>query len=359
MKKAMFLMALAVLFSCNKDNSNDNSSTTIDGWKISEIDNVIAANNDISVSCDGNNKIHVCYCDDDNIKYATNKSGSWKKQTLATAEGNIMMMGYNDLATDGSNHVHIVYATETNEMSPQSIIYYATDKSGTMQTEPIYTVAGSISGMGIVATEDGKVHIIYSDPNFRLKYINNLAGSWSGIQDIGSYWTSVRPRMALDSDGNVYAAYEHGGEGVLRLQLINASGNLVSNNIVDGIVDSGNDIGWSPDIAINPSDNASYILYYNYTGEKMVFYNDGSISDVESSNWSDGNVALDPDGNPHILYSNGSKLRYGIWNGSTFDLADLPDVTNSRKNGLVMGSDGKAYIVYASSSTYTLRMMVK
>lgn len=354
MKKLAFLLIVVALVSCSKD--KDDEGIVKDGWNITVVDDVNAAGNDISVAIDGNNKLHICYTDDSDLKYANNKSGSWSKETLVSAAGIVMILMYNDIAVDDNGNVHILYATVTNELNTHSIVYYATNVTGTMVKIPVYEVDGSISGMGIAATSDGKVHIVLSDEDFRLNHLTNIGGSMF-YQDMFSYWTSVRPRIALDVNENAYVAYEHGGEGVLRMQVINTAGELVSNYVVDGVVNSGDKTGWSPDIAVNA--NATYIIYYDYSAEEMMFYNNGSIFPIESSNLADGNVAIDPEGTPHILFSNHRALRYGELSSGSFTLVDLPDETNSRTNGMAIGSDGKVYIVYSSGTTYDLRLMTK
>src|SRR5512145_1211385 len=98
MKKLAFLLIIVALVSCSKDKGDE--GTVKDGWNISVVDDVNATGNDISVAIDGNNKLHLCYSDDSDLKYAHNKSGSWSKETLVSAAGIVMILMYNDIAVD-------------------------------------------------------------------------------------------------------------------------------------------------------------------------------------------------------------------------------------------------------------------
>ncbi len=355
MKRMLYVaVIIAAVMGCDKDDAGD-EGRIIDGWTIKVIDEVSAGNGEITAARDGNNKLHVVYTDfGETIKYATNKSGSWVKTTLVTEAGLLMIGGDHGIAVDGNNHVHIVYATETNEMPGETTIYYATDQSGSLVSEVLYSAEGSMSGMDIAATADGHVHIVFGNEDFYLIYKNNLSGSWA-TATIDSYWTSAEPSLALDSDENLYVAYYHGWDGILKLQVINSSGALVSNTTLDNTGDA----GWSPSMCINKSDNSKYIVYWDYDIEKSKLYNNGTIEQIETSTWSKGGIAIDNSGYPHMTYNVGNTFKHAIRNSEGFTIETLPDEIANDPSDIVIESTGKINIIYPSRTTWNLCVMSK
>ena len=351
MKRILIVLALsgvAFIAGCKEDGF-DNKNNTTDGWTISAIGDASAENGEINTVCDGSDKLHVCYSScNGSIKYATNKTGSWVKTTLASEAGNLLTVSDHGIAIDRSNKVHIIYATETIETQKKTNIYYTTDKSGTLETELIYTADGSCSKMDIAATADGHVHIVFGDENHHLMYKNNLSGSWT-ISQIDSYWVSVDPSLALDANENLYVAYNHAGEQTLKLQLIDAAGNLVCNSALD---DSG-DIG-SPSICIDKANGAVNIIYWEYLTGETKLYNNGIINLVETKSWSAGGIVLDRDGNRHMTYVVGNVLKLATRSTEGLTIDILPGRVSSSLSDVVVDSTGNIYVVYQSGSTHDL-----
>jgi len=66
-----------------------------------------------SIARDSNNKLHIAYLNwtANDLKYATNKSGSWQKETIDST-GNVGY--YISIAVDNADGVHISYMDGTN-----------------------------------------------------------------------------------------------------------------------------------------------------------------------------------------------------------------------------------------------------
>ncbi|MBA4311358.1 MAG: hypothetical protein C0417_01890 [Chlorobiaceae bacterium] len=370
MKTYLYLLVLiSILFiSCSKKESTptDTSYDDID-YPIpdnSTIDNVNAANGDISAAIDASDKIHVAYFSFNlGLKYATNKTGSWVATMIHPEDTNTTMSIYNDIALDSNGFVHIVYNASGLTLSDTSAIYYVTNKLGTWVRTTIASSIGSdFSGAGIAVASTGKVHIVYGNNSADLFYINNLSGSWSGPARIGSYWTGVRPRLALDANNNVYVAYEHGGEGTLHLQTISSTGSLILNSILDGVPGSGDSRGWSPDIAINKTNGSVLIPYWNYGNKLLNLYDAGTISRVDSLvNWTDPAIVTDVNGKAYICYTNLSTSELYLTSNKTGSWVKekLPVSVISRSSNLVVESTGKIDFIYCLKGANALKVVSK
>ncbi|MFA4948993.1 MAG: hypothetical protein WC674_10895 [Candidatus Krumholzibacteriia bacterium] len=351
MKNSLSLVLLLLLMSCSKNESNpangSGGSPTVDN---STVDNVNATNGDVSAAIDGNDKIHVAYFSfNRGLKYATNKTGPWVA-TMIHPEDTTTSTGYfNDIAVDNSGFVHIVYVTDGVTMNDTSAIYYATNKSGVwVKTKIAHAIGSGFSGAGIAVTSLGKVHIVYGNSSWDLCYTNDLSGVWSGHVRIGSYWTNVRPRLALDANNNVYAAYEHGGEGSLHLQTINSSGDLVFNSILDG-GNLGDARGWNPDIAINKTNGSVLISYWNYDSNLLKLYNAGTITTMDTlTNGTNPAVVTDDNGKAYVCYTDLSTDELYLVTNRTGSWASekLPVSIVGSYSAVVVESTGKIDIIY-------------
>jgi hypothetical protein len=198
----------------------------------------------------------------------------------------------------------------------------------------------------------------------QLRYLNNISGSWSATILIGSYWTSVRPHLALDSNNNVYIAYEHGGEGSLRLQVVNSSGSLVSNTVLDGPGVSGTGIstGWSPNIAINKASNLKYVSYWDFDNKLLKLYSAGGITTIDSCDWNFSGIAVDQNGKVYISYVDKSlNLSYATNKSGSWVVENLsiPAGGSSSHSDIVIESTGKMDLIYASRSGGFLKVTSK
>jgi hypothetical protein len=360
---SVFLLVMVVLIGCSKDDgpSSPGDGTT-GGSGAQTIDNVNAANGDISAVLDRDNKLHVCYESfNRGLKYATNKSGVWATTMIFTETPSTSNGGGSDIGVDSSGFVHIVYATFSMRAGDTASIMYATNRSGSWVTTRIaFTTVGQMSGVGIAVTPGGKSHVAYGDYTGHVAYKNNLSSVWMGSGLLGTYWTNVRPRLALDASNNVYVAYEHGGEGTLHLQVINAAGTLLSNSILDGVPGSGTSVGWSPHIAINRITGSVLISYWNYDSRLLKLYNGGTITTLDTvTNWTAPAIVTDNNGKAHICYTDlsDSQLRYvsnktGTWVGT-----HLPVSVVSRSSDIAVESTGKVHFIYCVKDANALNVI--
>lgn len=358
-------LTLLIVVGCSKDNGPNNSGgSNPAGSNDQTIDNINAANGDISVALDRDNKLHVCY-ESFNIglKYATNKTGTWATTMIFSENSNTANGGGSDITVDSSGFVHIVYATFSISGGDTAGIVYATNRSGSwVRTTITYSTVGQFSGVGIAVTPAGKTHIVYGDQTMHVIYKNNLAGSWTSGGVLGTYWTDVRPRLALDASNNLYVAYEHGGEGTLHLQVISSAGSLVSNSIIDGDAGSGTSVGWSPHIAINKTNGAVLVSYWNYNDHLLRLYNGGTITTLDTlTNWTAPAIVTDNGGKTYICYTDLATNQLCYVSNKTGDWLSeiLPVSAISRNSDLAVESTGKVDFIYCLRGANALKLVSK
>ncbi len=132
-----------------------------------------------SLAIDSTDKVHISFYDarNNDLKYVTNKSGSWVIETVDSEEH----VGVdNSLAIDSTDKVHIGYFDESN-----SDLKYATNKSGSWVTETVDSVGyvGGHTSLAIDSTD--KVHISYLDAsNKDLKYARSSSSPLEIINDL-------------------------------------------------------------------------------------------------------------------------------------------------------------------------------
>ncbi len=112
---------------------------------------------DTSLKLDSKGKVHISYNDEWNsdLKYATNKSGHWVTDAVAT-DGHVGW--YTSLALDASDREHISHFDILNDD-----LKYTTNVSGRWVTTTVDSKGdvGKHSSIGLDAS--GRVHISYSD----------------------------------------------------------------------------------------------------------------------------------------------------------------------------------------------------
>jgi hypothetical protein len=342
-------------------------------WTIKTIDKVNAANMPIHAATDANNAIHVVYDDFNNrLKYATNKAGTWVATTIFTDNVNTYHNAGFDIAVDGANNVHIVYATSSDGVGGVVALYYATDASGSWITTKLVDYTDSIYGYGfsgtaIAATSSGKVHIAFGGGPYDLLYLNDLSGAWIDPLKLGDTGFGVDVSMSLDSSGQVYIA--HDSPYGLKLALVNAAGAPVSNTLIDGeSVDYGPD-RWFPTIAINKVDNSVYVSYWYWDTSPepdvrliKLWSSAGGITSIDNDpNGSEPSITVDQNGKIYISYADPhtSKLKYATNESGTWVVEELPTKAGSHNSDIVVESTGKINLIYYNPTTSSLSIISK
>jgi hypothetical protein len=277
------------------------------------------------IAIDSNDKVHISYRDWNNylVKYVTNASGSWVTTTVASSETGHSFWGDTDIAIDLNNDVHIAYMDWNGS---QGFVKYAMKNSdGSWTTTTIDSAGTQIDPawveISIAVDSNNKVHISYQ--NLNLKYATNApvsglscttSGSWN-ICTVDSGDTGYDNQIAIDSNDKVHISYTYNTGKDLKYAT-NASGNWVTTTI-----DSGGDVGWMSSIAIDSNDKV-HISYLDYTNKKQKYTTNAGgswatitlLDSSEDTTYGCGGsgVAIDSNNNVHISYhgNNNTEIRY-------------------------------------------------
>jgi hypothetical protein len=245
------------------------------------------ANANISLALDSNNKAHISYVATDDLRYVTNKSGSW----VATLVDSNYILDNTSIAVDSSNNPHISYFRFDSNKDWKYQYHNGTSWLGTPQN--IFNGnGGKQKGFysSLILDSSDKVHAVGHDQDvYDLVYNNNVSGSFSnnalvdlddnnvaGAADVGRY-TSI----ARDSSDNLYVGYYDLTNGNLKYikRTTGTWGSAVT-------VDSTGDVGQYTGIAVTPNGYV-HIVYYDVTNMNLKYacYNGSSwnVSTIDST----------------------------------------------------------------------------
>ena len=160
--------------------------TNAANWSISTIDSAGDVGYHTSLALDSNNKVHISYWDrtNEDLKYATNASGSWVVTTL-DSDGKVGE--FSSLALDSNNKVHISYYDYTHKD-----LKYATNAlNGSCNNGWYCTTVDSNGDVGYFSSlaldSNNKVHIsyyYYDGTKGYLKYATNASSSGEWVTTI-------------------------------------------------------------------------------------------------------------------------------------------------------------------------------
>ncbi len=326
-----------------------------------------------SIAIDSSDNLYISYYDNTNndLKYATNASGSWETARLSTRGGNP-----SSIAIDSSNNVHISYYDGTSQAAQD--LRYMTCASGANCTENSSPPSGwsdtLVDGWGksgnvssIAADSTGKLHVAF--------YLSELKNCSDVLQTSGDLkyatcdpntsdcavqanWTRITVdstgnvgnglSLAIDSSNNLHISYFDASGGDLEYATC-SSGCTTTGNWTKITVTSTGEVGYTPSLAIDSSDNL-HIVHYDNVGKDLEYATcssgcttagNWSLETIDSSGQvgSQPSLAIDSSDVLHISYydADNTNLKYatcsstcttaGNWTKSTLDDGDARDDT--------------------------------
>ncbi|MCP2504817.1 MAG: putative Ig domain-containing protein, partial [Candidatus Poseidoniaceae archaeon] len=301
------------------DSSNDDLKYATDksgSWVLTPVDSTSASVGKFtSIVIDSNDDVHISYHDssNDDLKYATDKSGSWVVSSVDTP-GNVGE--YTSIAVDSVDDVHISYwDTSNNDMK------YATNKSGLWVPTSVDSTASVGKFTSIVIDSNDDVHISYYDSSDKdLKYATKKSGFWVLTSVDTSGDVGKHPSIAVDSNNYVHISYYNDSNNDLKYTTCSSSSCSTASSWSNTSIDTPGGVGQYPSIAVD-SDNHVHISYWDDPNNDLKYATCSSSCLTESS-WSStsiaGNVgkhssiAIDSNDDVHISYndSSNSDLKY-------------------------------------------------
>ncbi|MED6338760.1 MAG: putative Ig domain-containing protein, partial [Candidatus Thermoplasmatota archaeon] len=240
-------------------------------WVITTLDSAGTVGLFTSIAIDSNDNVHISYYDQTNgdLKYITDNSSSWVATTVDGAGGGISQTGdvgkYTSIALNSNGFPVISYFAESGDnlkfaaygcLSGGNCLWSMTNVDST-------GLVGKFSSI-VVDSNDASHISYYDETNQNLKYATDMSSSWvtTTVDNTGNtgFYTSI----TVDSNDDIHIAYNDEGNDDLKYAT-DMSGSWVTSTI-----DSVGDVGSHPSIAIDSNDKV-HISYCYWTGLELKY----------------------------------------------------------------------------------------
>jgi hypothetical protein len=267
--------------------------------------------------------------------------GNWNCETVASAE----LGGETALVIDGSDTPHLAYSGSLN---------YAVKSAGSWAIEPIYPHVGLYSSLDMDGS--GNRAISYYDLTHRdLKYAGWNGSGWdiewvaSGLE--AGRWSSIE----IDAIGNPHVSYYEDRS----LKYATKSNGGWSREKVDSSVFV--TVGLYNSLALD-GDGDAHISYIDDTNHHLKYATNRTgawtTEIVDPGGGAMTSIAVDYYGIPHISYtSSANEMKYAVWVGGTagncfagsnWDCEAIPGVYGF-DSSLALDANGNPHIVFSFS----------
>lgn len=317
-----------------------------------------------SVVIDRQNNLHVVYRVPIGgfLRYAFRPAGSthWFKMDLEKDLGNFSTR----IALDAEDNPHICY-------TPREMRYAKFDGHKWF-SQIVDPGAGTVDyECSIRVTPDGKPMLAWYWPGGGFHYGHLLEGVWRAliIDGNGSDYAGKWNSMFLDSQGHPQIAYSDFPGGELRYAVNN--GQTWTHTVLDSQTNGpGGPKGMGVALVFDSNQNP-WISYYDEQSLMVMHRVSGKwIKQVvehlpQFGNWGwkqfHSDIALDKNGNPHIVFESLRGLEHAWWNGSEWKIQIIlaPAIISSYfDNSMVMGVDDVIYVTYTDPLEHSLKLAV-
>ncbi|MEC7112651.1 MAG: putative Ig domain-containing protein, partial [Candidatus Thermoplasmatota archaeon] len=250
-----------------------------------------------SIAFDSNGHKHISYWDgtNDDLKYATDKTGSW---VTVSVDAIGYVGAYTSIAIDSNDAVHISYHD-----SRSGDLKYATCSSGCTTASNWDIVSVDTTGVvgaytSIAIDSNDALHISYYDDTYDdLKYATcssgcTTASNWDKVSVDTTGYVGRYTSIAIDSNDAVHISYMHVTNYDLKYATC-SSGCTTASNWDKVSIDTTGIVGYYTSIAIDSND-AVHISYYESNNDDLK-YATCSSGCTTASNWD--KVSVDTTGN--------------------------------------------------------------
>lgn len=272
-------------------------------------------------------------------EYLTDSGGAW---TATATSGS--QFGDANVAVDGAGVVHLGW--------DGAGLVHATITAGVWSTETVPPLGGCRSGLALDAS--GHAHVVGKSDLWNgtawsstLRTATNASGAWSAsivdASDLGCGFPGVAPRIAVSSSGVEFVAYQ-GAAPAYGLRCASNTGGTwsstpLANGSVRGIA-----------LALDPQ-GEPHVLYSDASAElHHAWRASGAWSDerVDAVQAVAPSVAVDDDGHVHASYvvANG-ELRYATNANGTWHVARVASdvrASDDRTTALALDSRGRVHV---------------
>ncbi len=317
-----------------------------------------------SIAIDKHNNLHVVYRVPlgGHLRYAFRPAGSlhWFKMDLQNDLGNFSTR----IVVDEENNPQICY-------TPREIRYAKFD-GHKWSSQTVDTGAGEVDyECSIRVTPSGQPMLAWYWPGGGFHYGALREGAWLALTldgnggDYAGKWNS----MFLDSHGNPQIAYSDFPGGELRYAINNGQGWI--RTVLDSQTNGpGGPKGMGVAMLLDANQDP-WISYYDEQSLMVMHRVNGKWNKQvverlpQFRNWGwkqfHSDIALDKDGNPHIVFESLRGLEHAWWNGSEWNIQVIlaPALISSYfDNSMVMGNDNIIYVTYTDPMRLSLKLAV-
>jgi len=235
-----------------------------------------------SIAVDSSDNLHLAWQDEapGNIeiyyKKSTNGGSSWTTKRLTWNSGSSVRP---EIAVDSSDNIHLVWRDDT---SGNREIYYkkSTNVGATWGLTKRLTWNTGLSIVPVIATDSSNnIYVVWYDSspgNWELynKKSTNGGGTWLGTRRLTwNSGSSLRPAVAVDSNGNIHLVWEEESTGNLEIFFKRSTNGGSSWTTTRLSYNSGS--SQYPALATDSSDNIHVVWKDSSPGYGEVYYKKG------------------------------------------------------------------------------------
>jgi hypothetical protein len=332
-------------------------------WSTETIDSYGVQN---SIAVDNDQNVHVSYFSG-GVKYAFRAANSSKWFTMPLAPGG----GYAEVPTrvalDSAGNPHICF-------TPGVLKYASFENRGwnIQQVDPQSGLIEYTCSLAIAA--DGTPHISwyqYGGPQggyfLHLKYAALIKDAWIARTVDFEGQTGKWNCLVVDAQGFPHVTYDSFLKGEIKYAYWD--GKDWQRSVVDSpdISPNGASGGMGNSLLLN-RDGKAQISYENGEAVKYAWEKDGrwkldTIDHVTlTGSWAGYRTrqALDPKGNPHVVYEDSGALKLASWNGTDWNIQMVSAAGThiQRYQDIAIDRRGNIYIVYLDGIDGSLKIAI-
>ena len=352
-----------------------------------------------SLSTDNDDKIHITYLSQNNLKYINNTTGSWVQQQI---DSNKDIGRHSVIAIDNYGNYRAAYLSDYDAYSSLStaLNFISENEANETTIDPnaaIGLISKPISNIRI--DENNSSHIAYLTSDGNLTYATNNNNTWEKQTIKTGIGNNTFKNAVIDKDNNIYMLlniYDSDtGEANLTLES-NVSGSFTqtivdhNSNLSAGHLDIDNqnkfhivyqidsqiwyatdkngsvvkeDTGYATDyepvIAVDESQSAhiAYIVNSGANEYELIYltnkdgnWTEETISLIADTKFRIESIEVDSNEKVHITYMDGNKLlyannRHGEWSVENIELG-VNGVKQFFESSLALDKNDRVYISY-------------
>lgn len=333
------------------ESTHSNVSCLDTSWTIENIDEGTEVSR-LSLVSDTLGNVHISFYDkiSGNLRYATNKTGSWVLEDIDYIQSEAV--SYNSIAIDSNGNIHISYRDNINE-----VLKYATNKSGSWSISVLDDTSASSGNYNSITLDAlDKVHISYYSSG--LSYITDASGSWVKEiidNDPGHSLSSI----SVSPSGHVHITYYSFIDLSIKY-ITNLSGNWITSVLTSVSMNGGNTAD-----SIVDQNNKLHVCYWNNNSLNYLTNMTGSwiaITNLNPFGGKECTITVSNGGDIHIahqreytrLYTTYRDLVYTTNASSEWKSYTLDSSGAGWYNSISLDSSDKAHIGYMKLYEYSL-----